>query len=57
MTQKQIKTLRYKLDMTQQEFADHVKVSLHTVRSWEQGKYQPNDRTKFKLKNMMDSFD
>ena len=52
MTQKQIKTLRYKLDMTQQEFADHVNVSLHTVRSWEQGKYSPNDRTEYKLKQM-----
>ena len=45
MTQKQIKTLRYKLDMTQEEFACHVGVSIFTVKSWEQGKYQPNPRT------------
>ena len=52
MTQKQIKTLRFKLDKTQKEFADHLGVSLFTVRSWEQGKYKPNERTEYKLKQI-----
>ncbi len=52
MTQKQIKTLRYKLHMTQIEFAEHLEVSLHTVRSWEQGKYKPNERTEYRLKQI-----
>lgn len=38
MTGKDIKTIRNKLLLLQQEFADELGVSICTIRFWEQGK-------------------
>ena len=37
----QIKRARHSLNMTQEQFADKVGVSVQTVRSWEQGDRTP----------------
>lgn len=36
-----IKAIRERLDMTQQEFADLFGVNVHTLRNWEQGRRRP----------------
>ena len=36
-----VQFIRARLEMTQQEFADHLRVSVATVRSWEQGETKP----------------
>ncbi len=38
---RQIKNVRQKLELTQEEFADSVGVSVQAVRSWEQGIRSP----------------
>jgi len=55
MNKESIKMTRYELDLTQQEFADRLGVSLHTVRKWEQGTYIPVGRNMHKLKKLSDS--
>ena len=52
MTQRKIKELRFKLDLTQVQFADKVGVSLGTVKSWEGGINRPNERLEYKLKQI-----
>jgi DNA-binding transcriptional regulator YiaG len=52
MTQRKIKELRFKMELTQVQFADKVGVSLATVKSWEQGVNQPNERFEYKLKQI-----
>ena len=35
------KTIRGKLSLTQEQFADLMNISIHTLRNWEQGRRQP----------------
>lgn len=42
MTKDQIKKLRKKLKMTQDQFAVKIGVAPYTVRRWESGKYPPS---------------
>jgi len=37
MTPLDIKEIRKNLDMSQQQFADHIEVSISSIRAWEQG--------------------
>lgn len=39
--QARVQLIRARLQMTQQEFADHLGVSIDTVHSWEQAKTKP----------------
>ena len=41
MTELDIKTVRRKLGLTQEKFAQRLGVSLMTVRRWERGKCKP----------------
>jgi putative transcriptional regulator len=41
MGRKEIKQARESLEMTQEEFAEKIGVSVQTVRSWEQGFRKP----------------
>jgi len=52
MTQRKIKELRFKMDLTQVQFANKVGVSLGTVKSWEGGINRPNERLEYKLKQI-----
>ena len=52
MTQRKIKELRFKLEMTQVQFADKVGVKISTVKSWEGGINRPNERYEYKLKQI-----
>tara|TARA_R110001606_G_C15268678_1_gene639254 strand:+ start:132 stop:302 length:171 start_codon:yes stop_codon:yes gene_type:complete len=52
MTQRKIKELRFKMDITQAQFALKLGVSIATVKAWEQGINQPNERTAYKLKSL-----
>lgn len=52
MTHRKIKELRFKLDLTQVQFANKVGVSLGTVKSWEGGVNRPNERFEYKLKQI-----
>ena len=42
MTGKEIKELRYKLGMTQQQFARVVGVTISSVKRWENNKQSPS---------------
>ena len=52
MTQRQIKEIRFKLDLTQVQFAKLLGVSLGTVKAWEGGVNRPNERLEYKLKQI-----
>ncbi len=41
-----VKAIRTKLDMTQEEFAGHFGFSVNTLRHWEQGSRQPEGPTR-----------
>lgn len=41
-----VKTIRTKLGMTQEEFAGHFGFSVRTLRHWEQGRRQPEGPTR-----------
>ena len=41
-----VKAIRTKLDMTQEEFAGRFGFSVNTLRHWEQGKRQPEGATR-----------
>lgn len=41
-TSKSIKELRYRLGMTQEQFAAELGVTLNTINRWENGKSQPS---------------
>jgi putative transcriptional regulator len=41
-TAKQIKELRYRLGMTQEQFAMELGVTLNTINRWENGKSHPS---------------
>lgn len=43
MTSKEIKDLRKKMRLTQQEFADVLKVDFKTVNRWENNKAKPSN--------------
>lgn len=44
ITGEQIRTQRERLQMTQQELADHVGVSMRTIGNWERGETVPRNR-------------
>lgn len=52
MKAERIKNMRFGFDMTQEQFAEKVGVSLPTVRGWEQGKNPPSERHIFKLEKL-----
>lgn len=52
MNPEKIKSLRIKLDLNQQNFADLLKVSKRSVANYESGNSKPNARTLVKLKNI-----
>ena len=39
--------LRKNLGLSQRAFADKFRLSVKTVQSWEQGIYEPNERTAY----------
>jgi putative transcriptional regulator len=41
-TAKLVKELRYRLGMTQEQFAAQLGVTLNTINRWENGKSQPS---------------
>lgn len=52
MTSQEIRELRFKLDLTQSQFADKVAVSISTIKSWEGGINKPNPRAEYKLRTL-----
>jgi len=53
MNSKEIKNIRFSLDMSQDEFAKALKVSVGTVQSWEQGISKPSERSEFKIRRLV----
>lgn len=53
MNKEQIKKVRFSLDLNQKDFAKMLKVSIHTVQSWEQGISEPCERSEFKIKELI----
>lgn len=49
----EIKKIRKKLGVTQKDFSLRIGVSLFTVRNWEQGLTNPNEKNKKKIKELM----
>lgn len=49
----QVRELRARREMTQQELADHVGVTRQTVIAIEQDKYSPSLETAFKVANAL----
>lgn len=49
---KSIKELREKNGYTQEQLAELLDVSVHTVRGWEQGHRNPGRRSKKDIKNL-----
>jgi DNA-binding transcriptional regulator YiaG len=49
MNGENIKQLRYKLDYSQQKFAESLGVSIFTVVRWEKGKFKPSHMAMEKL--------
>lgn len=45
-------TLRNKLIMTQEEFADYLGVSFASVNRWEKGHFKPTTKVKKKIINL-----
>jgi putative transcriptional regulator len=45
-----IKAIRRKLNLTQEQFAVTFQLSLATVRDWEQGRYQPDQAARTLLR-------
>jgi len=43
------KTIRSKLSLTQQQFANLMNISIHTLRNWEQGRREPEGPAKVLL--------
>ena len=43
------KTIRSKLELTQQQFANLMNISIHTLRNWEQGRREPEGPAKVLL--------
>lgn len=49
---KRLRQFRHSRNMTQDEFAQFLAVSLGTVRSWEQGLSTPSLKNKAKIESM-----
>lgn len=43
------KTIRTKLDLTQEQFANLMNISVYTLRNWEQGRREPEGPAKVLL--------
>lgn len=52
-----IKTIRNKLNLSQMEMADMLKVSFATINRWENGHHQPTIKAKRKLDSLMKEHD
>lgn len=53
---KNIKKLREKMMLTQEEFANVIGVSFQTVNRWENGKHEPTLKTKRKIVKLSSKF-
>ena len=53
MTKENIKELRFKLHMTQQQFANKLKVSLGTVKLWETKEGTKSERLLYRLNQLI----
>lgn len=42
---RELKALRLRLDLSQEEFAKHLKINVWTLRKWEQGAARPDAST------------
>lgn len=52
MESARIKLLRFKLNLTQKQFAERLSVSLTTVKFWETDRSKPSDYSLFKLNKL-----
>ena len=52
-----IKKIRFYLNMSQTEFAEHMNVSFATVNRWENGKARPNIKAMKALKQYCEEHD
>ena len=55
MTQDEIRQLRQKLGLTQEEFARRLGVSWNTIARWETGTRKPGKFAQIVLRQMMDA--
>lgn len=51
-----IKQLRYKMLLTQEEFAKLLNVSFGSINRWESGKYNPTMKTKRQLAHLFEKY-
>ena len=52
---KKIRELRFKLELTQEQFAVKVGVTFSTVNRWERGKSKPSPLAMRQIEELMDS--